>query len=93
KQLSEIEKSLFKKEVGLELRAAGLSEFADFFSHFTTIEEVQSAIKNFNQLLNQKVMANSFVPANHKQTNVYDEAAKKGDVGKMLQAKLSGLFK
>ena len=91
KALEQREADLFKKEVGIELKANKLDDFTEFLN-VTNADELKAKITQLNKLLEARKLNNSYVPDTHKQTSAYDQAAAKGDVTGMIGAKLSKLF-
>lgn len=85
------EQKLFEKEVGLELKANQLEDFADLIKA-SNADELKSTIESVKKILDTRKLNGSYVPNDHKQTNAYDQAAAKGDVNAMIGAKLSKLF-
>ncbi len=83
-----------QKELILEKQ--GLGEFKDFFN-VDNVEDLNTKIESFKGILGDKFKDNqidtNYKPDNHKQTDVYVEASKKGDIHGMLNQKLSSIFK
>lgn len=98
-ELSEGEKAiqtkqqeLFTKEVNLEVKAAGLEKFSEFFVVEST-EQLAEKIEKFNSLLNEFKVENSYVPTDHKQTSQYDQFESEKNIKGMIGSKLASLFK
>lgn len=88
-QLEQIQQSLFAKEIELELKAANLYEFKDFFKVGST-EQLTEMIKSFQELLNKRKVPMGFIPNDHKPQNKYSQAKSQGNVRDMIKAKLFG---
>ncbi len=85
------ENELFQREKNIILREHGLGEFSEYF-HVEKIEDMDSAIQKFQNILKSKKIENSFVPDDHKSTDEYSSFQKKGNVQGMIQNKISKLF-
>ncbi|QNG59436.1 hypothetical protein H4O14_16795 [Bacillus sp. PAMC26568] len=83
---------LFAKEVSLEVKAAGLEKFAEFFN-VQKIEDLQPQIEKFNSLLNEFKVENSYVPNDHKPQDKYSKFESEKDTKGMIGTKLANLFK
>lgn len=79
------EKELFQKEVNIELKSAGLEQFADFFN-VQDIEELKGKIEKFQGILNEMKLDNSYQPTDHKHTDEYSNAKSKGDTLGMIKS-------
>ena len=90
KALEQREADIFNKEIGYELKEAGLSDFAEFFQVKNT-DELKVQISKLNTILNERKINNSYVPENHKSQSQYEQAQSKGSVKDMIAAKLSKL--
>lgn len=86
------QKELFDKEVSLEVKAAGLEKFADFFVVDST-EQLAEKIEKFQAVLQEYKVENSYVPTDHKQTNPYDKFEQEKNTKGMIGTKLANLFK
>lgn len=91
KALEQREADLFKKEVGLELKANKMDDFAEFLN-VSNADELKVRITQLNKILEARKINNAYVPEDHKQTTAYDQAAAKNDVNGMIGAKLAKLF-
>ncbi len=91
KALEQREADLFKKEVGLELKANKMDDFAEFLN-VSNADELKVKVTQLNKILEARKINNSYVPEDHKQTTAYDQAAAKNDVNGMIGAKLAKLF-
>lgn len=91
KALEQREADLFKKEVGIELKANKLDDFADFLN-VSNADELKVKVTQLTKILEARKLNNGYVPDNHKQTTAYDQAAAKNDVNGMIGAKLAKLF-
>ncbi|KAA1191128.1 hypothetical protein [Paenibacillus sp. B2(2019)] len=91
KALEQREADLFKKEVGIELKANKLDDFAEFLN-VSNADELKVKVTQLTKILEARKLNNGYVPDNHKQTTAYDQAAAKNDVNGMIGAKLAKLF-
>ncbi|NLK93325.1 MAG: hypothetical protein GX273_09420 [Bacteroidales bacterium] len=92
KKLQEKELELFNKEKELLLREHGLSEFGELFN-VESIEELETKIAKFKEVMAEKKIDNSFIPADKKNvTDKYSEFEKSKNVTGMISSKLSSLF-
>lgn len=89
--LEQREMELFKKEIGIELKANKMDDFAEFFN-VSNVDELKVKVAQMTKILDTRKLNVSYVPNDHKQTSAYDQAAAKGDVTGMIGAKLSKLF-
>ena len=93
KALQEKELELFNKEKNLILKENGLAEFGEFFN-VQKIDELDEKIKQFNDILKEKKIDNSYKPDDkHKNTDKYSQFEKNKDTVGMISTKLSKLFK
>ncbi|BDH63313.1 hypothetical protein MTP04_34430 [Lysinibacillus sp. PLM2] len=87
-------KELWNKEVILELRLAGLEDFAEFiFVEEHNSKQLQEKIQKFQEVLGKRELSNAYVPQNHRQTDKYSLAEKNKDTKSMIGSKLSKFFK
>lgn len=91
KALEQREKDLFTKEVGIELKANQMDDFAEFFN-VSNAEELNVKITALKKILDTRKINGAYKPEDHKQQSAYDVAAAKNDVTGMVSAKLSKLF-
>lgn len=99
KELSDEEKviqqkqnELFQKEISLELKDAGLEDFAEYFN-VDKVEDLKIKIDKFNKLINAKKIDNSFKPQDHQSQDKYSSYMKEKNTVGMIGTKLSNLFK
>lgn len=87
-------KELWDKEVAIELKMEGLSDFAEFFVVEENNREVlEQKIKKFKEVLGKRELNDGFVPDSHRSTDKYSLAEKSRDTKAMIGSKLSKLFK
>ncbi|GGA11915.1 hypothetical protein GCM10008018_66240 [Paenibacillus marchantiophytorum] len=87
-------KELWSKEVAIELKLQGLSDFAEFFAvDENNREELEAKIKKFNEVLGKRELNDGFVPESHRSADKYSLAEKSKDTKGMINSKLSKLFK
>jgi len=87
-------KELWNKEVTIELKMEGLSDFAEFFVVEENNREVlEQKIKSFKEVLGKRELDSGYVPDNHRNTDKYSLAEKSKDTKAMIGSKLSSLFK
>lgn len=94
KQIESLTKSNLESSIKVEMLKNGLSE--DMFDLVADSKDIDTASKKINKLLDLKKKSdidNGYKPQEHTQQTAYSEAEKKGDVGGMLKAKMSKLFK
>lgn len=91
KALEQREKDLFTKEVGIELKANQMDDFAEFFN-VSNAEELNVKVTALKKILDTRKINGAYKPEDHKQQSAYDVAAAKNDVTGMVSAKLSKLF-
>ncbi|WP_438497433.1 hypothetical protein [Paenibacillus sp. IHBB 3054] len=91
KALEQREQELFKKEIGIELKANKLDDFAEFLN-VSNADELKAKITQLSKILDARKINNGYVPDTHKQTTAYDQAAANNDVNGMIGAKLAKLF-
>lgn len=91
KALEQREKDLFTKEVGIELKANQMDDFAEFFN-VSNAEELNVKVAALKKILDTRKINGAYKPEDHKQQSAYDVAAAKNDVTGMVSAKLSKLF-
>ena len=89
--LEQRENDLFKKEVGLELKANNMDDFAEFLN-VANADELKIKVTQLNKILEARKINNAYVPEAHKQTSAYDNAVASGNVTEMIGAKLAKLF-
>lgn len=93
-QIESLTKSNLQNSIKVEMLKNGLSE--DMFDLVADSKDIDTASKKINKLLDLKKKSdidNGYKPQEHTQQTAYSEAEKKGDVGGMLKAKMSKLFK
>ena len=86
------QQELFAKEVQLELKSAGLEQFASLIKVSDTDDLVET-IKNLSKVVSEIKASTGYVPNEHKKQDAYSVAEQKKDVGGMLSVKLANLFK
>lgn len=87
-------KELWNKEVNLELRMAGLEDFAEFINvEEHNSKQLQEKIQKFQEVLGKRELSSGYVPQNHRQTDKYSLAEKNKDTKSMIGLKLSKFFK
>ena len=86
------QQELFAKEVQLELKSAGLEQFASLIKVSDTDDLVET-IKNLSKIVSEIKASTGYVPNEHKKQDAYSVAEQKKDVGGMLSVKLANLFK
>lgn len=92
--LKEKATELWNKEVQLELKNAGLEDFAEFISvEEGNSEQLKSKIQKLQEVLGKRELSTGYVPQNHRQTDKYSLAEKNKDTKSMIGSKLSKLFK
>lgn len=91
KQLEQRELELFKKEIGIELKANQIDDFAEFIN-VSNPDELKGKIEALKSILDARKINGAYKPDDHKQQTAYDVAASKNDVKGMVGAKLSKLF-
>lgn len=92
KEILQKQQELFQKEITLELKGAGLEEFAEFFN-VEKVEDLKVKIDKFNKLINARKIDNSFKPNDHQSTDKYSAYMKEKNTVGMIATKLSNLFK
>lgn len=87
-------KVLWQKEVDLELKSAGLQDFAEFL-HFEQGDSkaMYARIQKFQEVIGKRELSNGFVPENHRSADKYSIAEKNKDTKTMIGSKLSKIFK
>ncbi len=85
KEIESKERNLFEKEKGLVLKENGLQDFADFFA-VGDVEELNTKVTAFKELLNNLKIDNSYKPTDHKQTDKYSVAKENKDALGMIKA-------
>jgi len=90
--LEKKQQELFAKEVQLELKSAGLEQFASLIKVSDTDDLVET-IKNLSKVVSEIKASTGYVPNEHKKQDAYSVAEQKKDVGGMLSVKLANLFK
>lgn len=93
--IANLNKSNLESSIKVEILKNGLSE--DMFDLVADSKDLDAATNKINKLLDMKKKTdinNGYKPQEHTaQKTAYNEAQKKGDVGGMLKAKMSKLFK
>jgi len=92
KALEQKQADLWQKEVELELKSNGLSDFAPFISAKDE-EDLKGKIEQLNKIVAGLKIDSSYKPDDHKQTNEYDTFEKNKDTKGMIGTKLANLFK
>lgn len=94
-QIQSLTKSNLENSIKVEMLKNGLNE--DMFDLVADSKDIDTASKKINKLIDIKKkndIDNGYKPTEHNAAQTqYDEAQKKGDVGGMLKAKMSKLFK
>lgn len=87
-------KILWDKEVNLELKLAGLEDFAEFL-HFEQgdSDAMHSKVQKFKEIMGKRELSDGYVPNDHRSADKYYLAEKSKDTKTMIGTKLSGLFK
>ena len=91
KALEAKEIELFRKEVGIELKANQMDDFSEFFNVSST-DELKGKIEALKKILDARKINGAYKPDDHKQQSAWEAAASKNDVTGMVSAKLSKLF-
>lgn len=92
KAIQQKQQELFQKEISLELKSAGLEDFAEFFN-VDKVDDLKVKIDKFNKILNAKKIDNSFKPNDHQSTDKYSAYMKEKNTTGMISQKLSNIFK
>ncbi|MFC0906246.1 hypothetical protein ACFHWD_16330 [Clostridium sp. MT-14] len=94
-KIDSLTKSNLTNSIKVEMLKNGLSE--DMFDLVADSKDIDTASKKINKLIDIKKkndIDNGYKPTEHNTAQTeYTEAQKKGDVGGMLKAKMSKLFK
>lgn len=87
-------KELWSKEVAIELRMEGLSDFSEFFLvEESNRDSLEQKIKTFKQILSKRDLNDGFVPDGHRSTEQFSLAEKNRDSRAMISSKISAFFK
>lgn len=94
--LEEQKKQLWQTQKELLLQKEGLNDFKDFFNAEDS-EVLTEKINAFKGILGETLKENNlnanYQPNQHKPTDAYAEASKKGDIGGMVGLKLQKIFR
>ncbi|KQL53098.1 hypothetical protein AN964_05955 [Heyndrickxia shackletonii] len=92
KDLSDEEKAiqtkqqeLIDKEIQLELKSAGLEQFAGVVK-VTNTDELKTVIESLNTIVNDIKVSLGYIPDNHKQVTAYDQAKQNGNTKGMIKS-------
>lgn len=91
KALAAKQQELFTKEIQLELKSAGLDQFASIVK-VADSDELKEVVQSLTKIVNDIKVSNGYVPNDHKKENEYDAFASKKDTKGMISTKLSKLF-
>lgn len=91
KAMQQKQQELFNKEIGLELKAAGLEQFKDVIK-VNDSEELQSTIKALGKIMNDIKLSTGYIPKDKAKDDEYSKFEKDGNVQGMIATKLSKLF-
>lgn len=85
KALEQRELELFKKEIGIELKANQIDDFAEFIQ-VSNMDELKTKIEALNTVLEARKINGAYKPDDHKQQTAYDVVRSKGDTQGMIKA-------
>lgn len=86
--------AIWQRQVELELKLAGLEDFAEFLdTDEQDIDVLQSKIKKFQSILGKRELSTGYIPPDHQSADRYSLAEKNKDSKGMIATKLGKLFK
>lgn len=86
--------AIWQRQVELELKLAGLEEFAEFLdTDEQDIEVLQNKIKKFQSILGKRELSTGYIPPDHQSADRYSLAEKNKDSKGMIATKLGKFFK
>lgn len=93
-KLAEKQVDLWQRHVQVELKSAGLEDFAEFVQvDVDDLVGLENKVKQLKQILGARELDGSFKPAGHRSADTYSVAEKQRDPVGMIGAKLSNLWK
>ncbi|WP_339171219.1 hypothetical protein [Anoxybacillus sp. FSL W8-1294] len=84
KEIAEKEQELFQKQVHLTLKENGLEKFADIVK-VSNEDELKDVVKKLTSIVNEIKIETGYVPADHKQMTIYEQAKKQGNTKNMIK--------
>lgn len=86
--------AIWQRQVELELKLAGLEDFAEFLdTDEQDIEVLQNKIKKFQSILGKRELSTGYIPPDHQSADRYSLAEKNKDSKGMIATKLGKFFK
>lgn len=92
KELEQMKKDFFKRDVELTLKDNGLEAFAGLI-HVEDREQLDQVVDQLAQIVNDIKLSVSYVPKENAKQNEYDLHTKNKDTKSMIGSKLSRIFK